>query len=87
MAKVIIDLEVMERLEQRCYCRLTPAERIIISYVHNFREGFFGTSVHLSKVCGLTVKHIRKIVRQLQKRKILIEERETLILNPLYLKE
>jgi hypothetical protein len=84
MAKVIIDIEMIATLEQRSYCKLSPAERIIVAYVHNFKQGFYGSCVHLSKICGLSVRQIGTLVRRLQKRKILIEERKTLILNPLY---
>lgn len=85
MAYIMIDLEFIAMLEKTSFNSFKPSERMLISYIYNFKGGYYGSCAHLGEICGLSVKHTRELVNSLKERRILIKERNFLFLNPKYL--
>ncbi len=85
MAYIIVDLEFIAMLEKRSFNSFKPSERLLISYIYNFKGGYYGSCTHLGEVCGLSKDYARRVIQSLKERKILIKERNSLFLNSKYL--
>jgi hypothetical protein len=85
MAYIMIDLEFIAMLEKTSFNSFKPSERMLISYIYNFKGGYYGSCAHLGEVCGLSKNYARRVIQSLKERKILIKERNSLFLNSKYL--
>ncbi len=85
MAYIMIDLEFIAMLEKTSFNSFKPSERMLISYIYNFKGGYYGSCAHLGEVCGLSKDYARRVIQSLKERKILIKERNSLFLNSKYL--
>ncbi|MBO7276827.1 MAG: hypothetical protein J6U84_02580 [Bacteroidales bacterium] len=85
MAYIMIDLEFIAMLEKTSFNSFKPSERMLISYIYNFKGGYYGSCAHLGEICGLSKDYARRVIQSLKERKILIKERNSLFLNSKYL--
>lgn len=75
MSHFIVDLEVIGTLETSLRKRLKPDEILLISYIKNFPNGYYGSKENLAFVLGISVSQVYDLLKYFKERKILNKEK------------
>lgn len=75
MSHFIVDLEVIGSLETSLRKRLKPDEILLISYIKNFPNGYYGSKENLAFVLGINRTKVFELLKYYKEKKILNKDK------------
>lgn len=75
MSHFIVDLEVIGALETSLRKRLKPDEILLISYIKNFPNGYYGSKENLAFVLGINRTKVFELLKYYKEKKILNKDK------------
>lgn len=75
MAFFIVDLEFVSNLEITLLKRLKPDEILLISYIKNFPNGYYGSKENLAFVLGINRTKVFELLKYYKEKKILNKDK------------
>ncbi|MBQ5891943.1 MAG: hypothetical protein U0L65_03410 [Bacteroidales bacterium] len=75
MSHFIVDLEVIGALETSLRKRLKPDEILLISYIKNFPNGYYGSKENLAFVLGMSRASVFRLLKYYKEKKILNKDK------------
>lgn len=75
MSHFIVDLEVIGVLETSLRKRLKPDEILLISYIKNFPNGYYGSKENLAFVLGINRTKVFELLKYYKEKKILNKDK------------